>query len=155
MYNQELPSPHFEIAFQYLGYWGLWHLQSAFLFYARYGVQRHIQQLKSRLVWQFSLLETSGRMSREELGIYRFASAFITCWLYRLIMMPWLPLIDWFCGELIGYHIPYIVICNSTFIVNKSLSTKQKEIFIVFSKVNMCLMEPEVKHFPCWRYEVR
>ena len=76
VYDWEMPSPHFEIAFEYLrignyGISGRCGIPLRFTLEAQYGVERYTQQLKDILVWQYPLLQTSQSCHRKK---YRFVS---------------------------------------------------------------------------------
>ena len=67
--NSISSSLELQIVWDFLRYWGLWHIwrmRNAFIFEGQSGVERHVRKLKGFLLWQFYMLESSGLLREEE-----------------------------------------------------------------------------------------
>ena len=73
--DRVLPSPAYQVVFdylRYLGMWYIWNLRNGFLFDGLSGVSQQICRIRGKLIWQFSQLCCMGTLSPDELHLCRF-----------------------------------------------------------------------------------
>ena len=130
IYRSRCPSSHFHIGFEFLRCWGLlhvWCMHNILVFETQLGVQRRIRQLKCKSLWQFSLLETSWKLSLEEVQVCELVR-------YHIRLLGWLlkPYIIWI-------EIPMLYVFQFSIVVYKFCYCKEKSSKYIFSFISLYL----------------